>query len=657
MRNEFTFKFDRKHYSWKLSFFTLIALRPITLNLFSKSWHYYCLFVPIFFLLGGTHIAVNLTELIPPVEQSSYLTMTTHNVSTNISHEIFEFLENNDSIGTPVSGWEVDIAFVVPPYITDRLLTHLEVITPPLLSLWTLGALVFVIIHVKEYLQYRRLVMHNAKNIGSNNKIPIVVSVAAHTPMLMGVAKPVIVLPDMHFSDEEFKMILSHEMVHFRRKDLLVKMLMLLVNAAHWFNPAVYMLSNQLDTMCELSCDEKVVAEMDAGKRKLYGETILQVLRHSTAQVGLVGNVAFVTNLCHSKKKFKRRLINMMNTKKMKKSVIALAFATGLLVIGGGFVVSGMIDSALPNVPIFTDELESNNITEPPAQNITPSSQSSIQEEPLENSATQAQFQWPLSEHVRVTAPFGLVVDPLTREETFHSGIDIPAPFGTPILAAMDGYVAFAGWQDGNGYTILIDHGNDYSTLYAHASRISVNEGQFVSQGETIAFVGSTGHSTGYHLHFEVRFSGVAVDPYTYFSGTAAMRVDNRTTTDAVIHAPLFSNIYTIELADMNIGFELMHVYFDEGYPILPDNYLTFEAAARIVADATYQKFGVSIDGMTGNMFFVERMYDNSWIGNIFCEESTTHSHANELFHFVIDAANGNVLSLYMNTVDTPFHG
>ena len=97
-----------------------------------------------------------------------------------------------------------------------------------------------------------------------------------------------------------------------------------------------------------------------------------------------------------------------------------------------------------------------------------------------------------------------------------HEGIDIAAPIGTPIWAAAAGTVIYAGWLSGYGSLVLVDHGNGLATAYAHASAILVVLGQQVSQGETIALVGSTGHSTGPHLHFEVRINGVAVDPLLY---------------------------------------------------------------------------------------------------------------------------------------------
>jgi len=331
-------------------FLALLLIRPITGKIFSKSWHYYCLFVPLVFLLGGTHIAVSLTSLIPyPTPVNISPVSTPQEMTMVISHEVIMPPVFDNLQDMPLHSSETDAGLAISPTIASQLISHLERAIPFLLALWIMGAIVFIVISTKKYLQYRNIVLHNAKSVTDINcKIPIVVGVTAHTPMLMGVVRPVIVLPNMHLTDEELEMVLAHEMVHYRRKDLFVKLLMLVANAMHWFNPAVYALNQQLNTACELSCDEKVVSEMDTQNRRFYGETILQVLQHSTIQRSLVDNVVFATNLCNSKKNFKRRLISMMNTKKMKKSIVALALATGLLVVGGGFAISNMIGSAIP---------------------------------------------------------------------------------------------------------------------------------------------------------------------------------------------------------------------------------------------------------------------------------------------------------------------
>ncbi|WP_419826659.1 M23 family metallopeptidase [Sphingomonas sp.] len=113
----------------------------------------------------------------------------------------------------------------------------------------------------------------------------------------------------------------------------------------------------------------------------------------------------------------------------------------------------------------------------------------------------------------RVTSGFGLRFHPILGYSRMHQGIDLAAPAGTPIVAASDGRVAFAGWHGGHGNYVLVAHEGGLSTGYGHMSRIAATPGEQVSQGEVIGYVGSTGLSTGPHLHFEVFHHGVAIDP------------------------------------------------------------------------------------------------------------------------------------------------
>jgi len=117
-------------------------------------------------------------------------------------------------------------------------------------------------------------------------------------------------------------------------------------------------------------------------------------------------------------------------------------------------------------------------------------------------------FIWPVSGPV--TSPFGM------RWGRMHTGIDIGVPYGTPIRAAASGQVIYAGWMDGYGNLVFIDHGRGISTGYAHQSSIAVSNGDTVTQGQVIGYVGCTGHCFGPHLHFEVRVNGSAVDPLGY---------------------------------------------------------------------------------------------------------------------------------------------
>jgi murein DD-endopeptidase MepM/ murein hydrolase activator NlpD len=117
-----------------------------------------------------------------------------------------------------------------------------------------------------------------------------------------------------------------------------------------------------------------------------------------------------------------------------------------------------------------------------------------------------------------LSSKFGIRVDPFTKELRFHSGVDIAAPKGTPIHAAASGEVIFSGKERGYGNIVIIKHRNNLITKYAHASKLLVKKGDYVKQGETIGLVGSTGRSTGPHLHFEIRVNNKAVNPLKFIT-------------------------------------------------------------------------------------------------------------------------------------------
>ena len=127
-------------------------------------------------------------------------------------------------------------------------------------------------------------------------------------------------------------------------------------------------------------------------------------------------------------------------------------------------------------------------------------------------------FIWPASSNY-ITSRFGLRIHPITGQQKSHTGIDIGAAAGSNVLAAAAGVVTMASWNGGYGNCVMIDHGNGYQTLYAHMSSISVANGAAVSAGTVVGLVGSTGVSTGPHLHFEIFASGSRVDPEQFFSG------------------------------------------------------------------------------------------------------------------------------------------
>ncbi|MDN3646757.1 M23 family metallopeptidase [Pontixanthobacter aestiaquae] len=125
-------------------------------------------------------------------------------------------------------------------------------------------------------------------------------------------------------------------------------------------------------------------------------------------------------------------------------------------------------------------------------------------------------------DHARLTSGYGMRTHPVLRQRRAHKGIDLAAPTGTPIYATADGIVSKAERFSSYGLYVSMEHGAGVQTRFAHMSRIAVADGQNVKKGDIIGYVGSTGRSTGPHLHYEVRIAGKAVNPIPYMSESKA---------------------------------------------------------------------------------------------------------------------------------------
>jgi beta-lactamase regulating signal transducer with metallopeptidase domain len=157
----------------------------------------------------------------------------------------------------------------------------------------------------------------------------------APTPMLIGLFRPAIILPDRDFTDEQLKSILLHELTHLRRSDVLVKWLAAFACAVHWFNPLVWLLRREIDRACELACDEAVVRKLDPSDRQRYGDTLLRVAAEAKAPRAVLS-----TTLCEEKKALAERLVAIARHKRITGVAIALSVAL-LALVGTGVVLLG----------------------------------------------------------------------------------------------------------------------------------------------------------------------------------------------------------------------------------------------------------------------------------------------------------------------------
>ncbi len=136
----------------------------------------------------------------------------------------------------------------------------------------------------------------------------------------------------------------------------------------------------------------------------------------------------------------------------------------------------------------------------------------------VQNPYTGGKLGWPVPGRYRISSGYVNRTNPISGRREQHQGLDIPAPYGTPIVAAEGGIVITSGWVGGYGNTIMINHGGGLVTLYGHNSSLKVSKGDYVQKGQTVALCGSTGMSTGNHCHFEVRLNGSHTNPNPYLN-------------------------------------------------------------------------------------------------------------------------------------------
>ncbi len=181
-----------------------------------------------------------------------------------------------------------------------------------------------------------------------------------------------------------------------------------------------------------------------------------------------------------------------------------------------------LLDQINANVAEVNRQLDEESAAAKEIQAEIARKQKALEEERRRNNVTidsESSYMWPLPGYYRLSSLFGYRIHPITGKAHSHTGIDIPAPAGTPILAAKSGQVVTSARHYSYGEYVVIDHGNGTSTLYAHMSARNVSEGQMVNQGDVIGYVGTTGSSNGNHLHLEVRENYSRVDPESKYKG------------------------------------------------------------------------------------------------------------------------------------------
>jgi beta-lactamase regulating signal transducer with metallopeptidase domain len=297
----------------------LFALKPLIKNRLPKSSQYYLWLIVIAVLLVPVSKFVTIpqyAEHIPPVPIYSIVEWNV--ISTQEQNERIMNIQQENPIITDFSSQEsplsgiVDAAFVIYP----------------------IGVAAILLYQLIAYMIFIKKTLRGSRVSDIECKIPVYFNTKATTPMLVGLFKPKIILPDREYSDEQLQAVLLHEMTHLRRKDILVKWLSMIACAVHWFNPIVWLVRREIDRACELSCDEAVIAKLDASGRQTYGDTLIYVAADHKPHTALA--------MSESGRNLKERLRAIMKNKKRTRiavivSVVLLVFVAGeAIVLGAG---------------------------------------------------------------------------------------------------------------------------------------------------------------------------------------------------------------------------------------------------------------------------------------------------------------------------------
>ena len=240
---------------------------------------------------------------------------------------------------------------------------------------WLIGMIAFLACHTVKHYRFMKMakrwseavtdkqtfgLFQNLKaELGISKQIGLYKCLSIGTPMLIGFFKPKILLPNTDFAWDELRFILNHELVHYKRKDLWYRCLVLSAKAIHWFNPLVYLMARAINTLCEISCDAEVVSSTDAETRRLYSETIIGVVKYQSKI-----KTALSTNFYGGKKGMKKRIFFIMDTGKKRAGAVIFC-ATLLLTFGTGmgFTVNAASPMKYEDPKILTN-LETYSVAE-----------------------------------------------------------------------------------------------------------------------------------------------------------------------------------------------------------------------------------------------------------------------------------------------------
>lgn len=472
--------------------FLLVVMRPVTKRRFSSSWHYYMWILVLVAMITPTRFSFGEKALY------SYESKTPYNVSV---HEAQVYIHGQTAVSQHTITSREESSRCVLEKMNFDIASKLWILIAVSVFLSKAVRYVFFSVKIRKHSHLSSCPMIS---LFTKRKIEVRKSTEIFSPLIMGFFKPVLLLPDISMTKEQTMNVLSHEMIHFKRGDVLYKWFALAVKSIHWFNPFVYYITSQLDTECEISCDMKVVENMTREEEMEYVNTILALVGAGNSKF-----VALTSSMTSNGKVLKRRFEMIKNKFKVNKKTVLISVLLAVLLFSTTVFASGFINGAFVDAPetkVESDAPETPEIL--PAQDEKELESFNEEKEVLDNKTPETPV-YPCDGEI--SRAFSVTVEPS------HVGIDIVAAKGTDVVSAISGTVVVVEYDVEKGNHIIVEKENLRIT-YAHLDSVCVSEGDNVLCGQIIGKVGSTGNSTGPHLHFEVTKDGEYINPEEFLN-------------------------------------------------------------------------------------------------------------------------------------------
>ncbi|TYQ14930.1 UNVERIFIED_CONTAM: beta-lactamase regulating signal transducer with metallopeptidase domain [Acetivibrio alkalicellulosi] len=303
----------------------LLIIKLFFKNKISKTVQYYLWLVVVLRLIFPFSFENSIINKVFYTEQA---TVELANPIDRLSEEMTQEQSITSSLGFSV---EKNVQDGVYNNDVDHTRYFRELFSQYILYIWLLGAIIVFGINLIGYIRFiKNLKKANKpaydsenkilRSLLKRNKVKLIRNPYALTPMLIGILKPYIVIPDIDYTEKQLKNILLHELIHLRRFDIGVKWLTMMASAIHWFNPLMYVIKKEVNYACELSCDEWAIKNLNSEEKQSYGETLISISAQEKYPIGVLQ-----ATMCEEKKNLKDRLEAIMKNSKKSKFVIVIS--------------------------------------------------------------------------------------------------------------------------------------------------------------------------------------------------------------------------------------------------------------------------------------------------------------------------------------------